>query len=149
VIRPFSQKGVMTSLRQFTINALNQHHGMQPDERFGARWTGSDDFDGDGKAANFSNADISALVAWQATLPAPVQMIPEAGGWPEAATRGETMFRDFGCASCHRPHLPLESSPLPIRGPFDLAGTLNDRQVKRFRDLRSGADGLGQKPATR
>jgi hypothetical protein len=36
VIRPFSQKGVMTSLRQFTINALNQHHGMQADERFGA-----------------------------------------------------------------------------------------------------------------
>ena len=35
VIRPFSQKGVMTSLRQFTDNALNQHHGMQPSERFG------------------------------------------------------------------------------------------------------------------
>ena len=28
IIRPFSQKGVMTSLRQFTINALNHHHGM-------------------------------------------------------------------------------------------------------------------------
>ena len=28
VIKPFSQKGVITSLRQFTINALNHHHGM-------------------------------------------------------------------------------------------------------------------------
>jgi hypothetical protein len=54
VIRPFSQKGVMTSLRQFTVNALNHHHGMQPDERFGARWTGSDDFDGDGKTNEMS-----------------------------------------------------------------------------------------------
>ena len=29
VVRPFSQKGVMTSLRQFTVNALNHHHGME------------------------------------------------------------------------------------------------------------------------
>jgi hypothetical protein len=130
VIRPFSQKGVMTSLRQFTINALNHHHGMQPDERFGARWTGSDDFDGDGIAREVSNADISALVAWQATLRPPKQVVPQVEGWPEAAKRGETMFERFGCASCHRPHLPLDSLTFADPGPFDLAGTLNDRQVK-------------------
>jgi hypothetical protein len=129
VIRPFTQKGVMTSLRQFTINALNQHHGMQADERFGPRWTGSDDFDGDGKAAEISSADVSALVAWQATLPAPVQMIPEAGGWAEAAARGETIFSDFGCTVCHRPALPLETLSFTDPGPFDQAGTLNDGQV--------------------
>ena len=28
-VRPFSQKGVFASLRQFTINAMNAHHGMQ------------------------------------------------------------------------------------------------------------------------
>ena len=78
----------MTSLRQFTINALNHHHGMQADERFGARWTGTDDFDGDGKSGEISAADISAMVAWQATLPAPVQMIPAVAGWAEAADRG-------------------------------------------------------------
>jgi len=44
VVRPFSQKGVFVSLRQFTVNALNHHHGMQPNERWGARWTGEDDF---------------------------------------------------------------------------------------------------------
>jgi len=38
VVRPFSQKGVFTSLRQFTINAVNQHHGMEASERFGVRF---------------------------------------------------------------------------------------------------------------
>lgn len=129
VIRPFSQKGVMTSLRQFTVNALNHHHGMQADERFGARWTGTDDFDGDGKSREISASDISAMVAWQATLPAPVQMIPAAAGWAEAADRGEASFTDFGCTVCHRPALPLESLSFADPGPFDLAGTLNERQV--------------------
>lgn len=129
VIRLFSQKGVMTSLRQFTINALNHHHGMQADERFGARWTGSDDFDGDGRSAEVSSGDVSALVAWQATLPVPVRMVPEIAGWAEAAERGEANFADFGCASCHRPALPLQSLSFADPGPFDLAGTLNDRQV--------------------
>ena len=129
VIRPFSQKGVMTSLRQFTINALNHHHGMQADERFGARWTGTDDFDGDGKSREISAADISAMVAWQATLPVPVQVIPTAAGWAEAADRGEASFTDFGCTVCHRPALPLESLSFADPGPFDLAGTFNERQV--------------------
>ena len=44
IVRPFSRKGVFTSLRQFTINALNIHHGMEAMERFGVRWTGSHDF---------------------------------------------------------------------------------------------------------
>jgi len=129
VIRPFTQKGVMTSLRQFTVNALNQHHGMQADERFGARWTGSDDFDGDGKTGEISAADVSALVAWQATLPAPVRMVPEIDGWSEAAARGGTNFSTFGCTTCHRPALPLESLSFSDPGPFDQAGTLNDKQV--------------------
>jgi len=129
IIRPFSQKGVMTSLRQFTINALNQHHGMQADERFGARWTGSVDFDGDGKSTEISAADISALVSWQATLPAPGQKVPDIEGWAEAAGRGEASFVELGCATCHRPALPLETLSFTDPGPFDLAGTLNDRQV--------------------
>ncbi|MDF1606745.1 di-heme oxidoredictase family protein [Hoeflea sp. YIM 152468] len=129
VIRPFSQKGVMTSLRQFTVNALNHHHGMQSDERYGARWTGSDDFDGDGTFAEISTGDVSALVAWQATLRAPVRVVPDIEGWAEAAERGEAAFTDLGCASCHRPALPLDSLSFADPGPLDLAGTLNDRQV--------------------
>src|SRR5262249_13089202 len=33
-IKPFHQKGVVSSLRVFTNNAENHHHGMQSSERF-------------------------------------------------------------------------------------------------------------------
>jgi hypothetical protein len=129
VIRPFSQKGVMTSLRQFTVNALNHHHGMQPSERFGRRWTGSDDHDGDGHADEILPGDVSAMVAWQATLPPPTVHTPDAPGWAEAAARGRALFADIGCETCHRPALPLRSLDFQDPGPFDMAGTLRAGEV--------------------
>ena len=35
VVKPFHQKGVDVSLREFTVESLNHHHGMQPAELFG------------------------------------------------------------------------------------------------------------------
>lgn len=99
IIRPFSQKGVFASLRQFTINAMNQHHGMQAIERFGGRWTGEDDFDEDGIQNEMTPADISALVAWQASLPPPIQKQPEDAKWQQAASEGEQLFQKIQCAS--------------------------------------------------
>ncbi|VAW15993.1 FIG00740933: hypothetical protein [hydrothermal vent metagenome] len=130
VIRPFTQKGVITSLRQFTINAMNQHHGMQADERFGARWTGTGDFDDDGKSAELSGADISALVAWQASLPNPGVAVPEDPSWRAAARDGASAMADLGCQVCHRASLPLTSLAFADPGPFDASGTLNSRQVR-------------------
>lgn len=124
VIRPFSQKGVMTSLRQFTINALNDHLGMQADERFGARWTGEDDFDEDGLDREITAGDVSALVAWQASRPPPVTRTPENDEWRVLAGEGRARFDEFGCAECHRPALPLESLAFSDPGPLDAAGTL-------------------------
>lgn len=129
VIRPFSQKGVMTSLRQFTVNAMNHHHGVQAQERFGARWTGEPDFDEDGYADEMSEGDIAALVAWQATLPAPRQDTGDDPDWQRAAEVGEKFFETIGCGGCHRQALPLRSLAFADPGPFDSAGTLNDRQV--------------------
>ena len=40
VIKPFGVKGVAVSLREFTSFALNQHHGIQANERFGWARTG-------------------------------------------------------------------------------------------------------------
>jgi hypothetical protein len=54
-------------LRQFTINAMNIHHGMEASERFGVRWTGSHDFGESGVPDAVYEGDISALVAFQAT----------------------------------------------------------------------------------
>ena len=61
---------MFTSLRQFTINALNVHHGMEAAERFGVRWTGSHDFAESGVPDAVTAGDVSALVAFQATLAA-------------------------------------------------------------------------------
>lgn len=129
-IRPFSQKGVIVSLRQFTVNAMNHHHGIQPTERFGPMWTGTDDFDADGHAAEMSAGQISALVAWQATLPAPTRKSDLPDVWKNASAKGESTFEDIGCATCHRPSLPLDSLVFHDPGPFDTAGTLRQSDLE-------------------
>jgi len=129
VVRPFGQKGVMTSLRQFTVNALNHHHGMQADERFGARWTGEADHDGDGHESEITAGDVSALVAWQASLPPPGKHSPDNPLWQQAARRGEARFEALGCAHCHRPALPLDSTVFRDPGPYDAAGTLRSGEA--------------------
>lgn len=124
IIRPFSQKGVFASLRQFTVNAMNQHHGMQALERFGSRWTGEDDFDEDGIKNELSPADIAALVAWQASLPPPIQKQPADLKWQQAASAGEKLFQKIQCANCHIPTLPLNSLTFTDPGLWDTAGTV-------------------------
>ncbi|WP_417668182.1 di-heme oxidoredictase family protein [Roseibium sp.] len=128
-LRPFGQKGVFASLRQFSVNALNHHHGIQASERFGAPWTGTADFDGDDHDDELSPGQVSALVAWQATLPAPTRMadLPEA--WANAAKNGEELFSQIGCASCHKPALPLDSLVFEDPNPFENAGTLRPSDV--------------------
>lgn len=129
VIRPFSHKGVMTSLRQFTINALNHHHGMQASERFGSRWTNTDDHDEDGISHEISAGDVSALVAWQASLAPPLTIQATSERWQAAAKRGENTFKQIGCADCHLPYLPLKSLSFADPGPLDAAGTLRQGEV--------------------
>ncbi len=56
LIRPFHQAGAVISLREFTNNALNHHHGMQSTERFGFG-----DPDQDGFTAELTRADVTAM----------------------------------------------------------------------------------------
>ena len=130
-VRPFSQKGVFASLRQFAINAMNAHLGMEASERFGKRWTGTADFDGDNHPDELSPGDISALVAFQASLPAPGRLVPDDPAWREAAAKGEKVFTDLGCAACHRPALPLDSLVFSDPAPYDTAGTLRTAEVEK------------------
>lgn len=44
ILQPWHQGGNVVSLRQFTVNAFNHHHGMQAEERVGP----GVDQDGDG-----------------------------------------------------------------------------------------------------
>ncbi|MDE3174983.1 MAG: hypothetical protein KGM15_02610 [Pseudomonadota bacterium] len=130
-VRPFSRKGVFTSLRQFTVNALNTHHGMEASERFGVRWTGSRDFSESGVPDAVTPGDVSALVAFQATLPPPGVKADLAPDWRKAAAEGEQRFDALGCASCHRPSLPLRSMIFTDPAPYDTAGTLRAGEVAK------------------
>jgi hypothetical protein len=131
IVRPFSRKGVFTSLRQFTINALNIHHGMEASERFGVRWTGTHDFDESGVPDAVTPGDVSALVAFQATLPPPTVKTDLPEDWRLAAAAGEKRFGEIGCASCHVRSLPLKSLQFTDPAPYDMAGTLRAGEVKK------------------
>ncbi len=131
IVRPFSRKGVFTSLRQFTINALNSHHGMEAVERFGVRWTGSHDFAESGVPDAMTAGDVSALVAFQATLPPPTVKADLPDDWRQAAKDGAKQFDAIGCASCHISVLPLKSLVFTDPAPYDMAGTLRTSEVKK------------------
>jgi hypothetical protein len=131
VVRPFSRKGVFASLRQFTINALNVHHGMEAVERFGVRWTGSHDFDESGVPDAITAGDVSALVAFQATLAPPTVKADLPDDWRDAAKDGARTFKEIGCDSCHMETLPLKSLVFTDPAPYDTAGTLRSGEVKQ------------------
>jgi cytochrome c peroxidase len=113
IIRPFHQKGVVPSVRQFTVNAFNHHHGMQASERYGD----GVDFDKDGVADELTRGDITAVTVFQAAMEVPGQVIPRDAVVEQAIRAGETLFSKIGCATCHVPALtvnnPIFSEPNP------------------------------------
>ncbi|MPZ17284.1 MAG: thiol oxidoreductase [Luteitalea sp.] len=104
LIRPFHQAGNVVSLRQFTVTAFNHHHGMQATERFG---DGADP-DGDAFVNELTRADITAATIFQATMAVPGRVIPRDRAIEAAVALGEERFEAIGCATCHRPSLPLD-----------------------------------------
>jgi hypothetical protein len=122
VVRPFHQAGNVISLRQFTNNAMNHHHGIQPTERFG---TGTDP-DGDGFVNEMTRADVTAVAVFQAVMGVPGRVIPRDRALEAAIRNGERKFASIGCAVCHIPSLPLTdegwvfTEPNPFNPPLNL-----------------------------
>ena len=108
IIRPLHQVGNVISIRQFSNNAFNHHHGMQSEERFGL----NADPDGDGVSNELTVADITAVSLFQATMAVPGRVIPNDPAVEHAILRGEAVFNSIGCASCHAT-LPLTSNNNP------------------------------------
>jgi hypothetical protein len=123
VIKPFGAKGVVISLREFSINALNQHHGIQAVERFGWERTGIRDFDGDGVEVEFTVGQVSALSLFQASLPPPERRTSPSSA-PAQVRGGERLFAAIGCADCHRPRLALRRPEFSEPNPYNRPGNL-------------------------
>lgn len=139
IIKPFHQKGAVVSIREFTNNAMNHHHGMQSVERFGV----SVDPDLDGVVDELSVGDITALTLFQAALPAPGPVASRYSERRRAATRGEENFAAIGCTSCHRASLKLDSRLFTEPNPFNPSGNLRPADVQQaiVFDLTEGPRG--------
>lgn len=129
IIKPFHQKGAVRSIREFTVNAFNHHHGLQAVERFGAAQTGVDDFDEDGVKDELSVGDITAATIFQVSLQTPGQELPQDPDARASVARGETLFDQTGCTSCHRPALILNNPLYSEPNPYNLPGNLRLQDV--------------------
>jgi cytochrome c peroxidase len=129
VVRPFGVKGIAASLREFTIAALNQHHGIQAVERFGWERTGVKDFDGDGVEEEFSVGQLTALVVFQAQLSPPPQLLSSDATRRAEEAHGQQLFENIGCVNCHKAALPLDSSVFREPNPFNRPGTITPSDV--------------------
>ncbi len=129
VIRPFGVKGIAASIREFTIGALNQHHGIQAVERFGWERTGRRDFDLDGIEDEFSVDQLTALVLFQASLPPPSQTFSSEPAERQKERDGERVFSQIGCTECHVPSTILESSTFAEPNEFNRPGAVTPRDI--------------------
>lgn len=122
IILPYHQAGAVVSIRQFTNNAMNHHHGMQSEERFGH----DTDPDDDGVMNELTVADLTAISLFQATMAVPGRVIPRNARIEAAVLNGERLFNQIGCNNCHMNALPLNnrgwiySEPNPYNPPGNL-----------------------------
>lgn len=122
VVKPFGVKGIAISIREFSIAALNHHHGIQAIERYGWDRTGREDFDGDGVKEEFTPGQLSALVLFQASLPAP-RSGPYKGD-------GAILFNQIGCSSCHVPAIAVAGGNFVEPNKLNRPGTLTPNYTK-------------------
>jgi len=120
VIKPFHQGGVVRSLREFTVSAMNRHHGMQAEERFDLPLE-DHDFDQDGVARELTIGDITAATIYQAALATPGRVRPRWSEERAEVAQGEVLFEAVGCTECHIPEMRLESRPLRRTQPAESA----------------------------
>ena len=133
VLRPFIQKGVIGTLRDFSNISMNHHHGMQSEELAGF----NSDLDRDGIVNELTEGDITAVTIFQATLDFPDNVFSENDEIKSAQLKGKEVFNNIGCASCHMPTLPLKSLMFVEPGPLntEISTTLAESKKTLVVDL--------------
>lgn len=126
IVKPFHQVGVVRSIREFTDNAMNHHHGIQAEERFDLNPDKGIDYDEDGHARELTIGDISAVTVYQAQLGTPTRVVPDTADERASAERGEQLFDQVGCTTCHVPMLELDSAVFTEPYALNPAGTWAD-----------------------
>lgn len=123
-VKPFHQAGKVISLREFSTNAMNHHHGMQAEERFDLNPAkGFDpDYDADGYQRELTIGDQTAVSLYQAQLSTPGQVFKD-GNEKKVAEAGEQVFNDVGCNSCHVSEMVLSSRDFVEPDPRNPPGT--------------------------
>lgn len=142
IIKPFHQAGVVVSLREFSDNAFNHHHGMQAEERFDLNPAKGEDFDEDGVSHELTVGDITAVTIFQAGLATPGQLLPADPEQLRYVVHGEVLFEQIGCATCHKPEMKLKSRFFTEPNPFNPEGTFSDIRQTYFFDMTED----GEKP---
>jgi len=113
IVRPFQWKGSVAVIRDFVRGAAHNELGMQGVELVGDNVDG----DGDGVVNEMLIGDITSLTVYNAAQPRPTTktelaslgLIPALSATESAAIqRGEAVFAQAQCASCHKPSLTLE-----------------------------------------
>ncbi len=131
IIKPWTQKGIMISLRTFSNFAFNTVSGIQSTELFGPGMTGTNDFDQDGVPDELTSGDLTAASIFQAALSVPGRVYPTDAGRRGAVDQGEQLFGQIGCTSCHMATLPLNSTVFTEPGPFNPPGNLSAADVAK------------------
>jgi len=126
VVKPFHQAGVVRSIREFTVNAFNHHHGLQADERFDLNPAKGPDHDEDGLEHEITIGDITATTLYQAALATPTQVMPQGRKERIEVMLGRARFEQIGCAACHKPALVLNSPLFTEPNPSNPPGTFAD-----------------------
>lgn len=142
IIKPFHQAGVVISLREFTVNAMNHHHGMQADERFDLDPHKNIDFDEDSIAHELTIGDITVVTIWQAALDTPTQALPEDETDRTTLIEGERLFAEIGCTTCHIPEFRLDSRFFVEPNPYNPEGTFSDAVQGYGFDMTEQGDGI-------
>lgn len=126
VVRPFGWKGTHATIRSIATEAFRVHQGattrtealltergvLDP-EVFGTG--GIADLDRDGVSVEVDDGMLTTMSAYLAMLEVPVIRPPTDPGELAVFAEGAALFAGIGCASCHRPSMPLRDPRLPLR----------------------------------